>query len=116
MCLLRNNSNISFISCGVTQGSVYGPLFFLMYINDHNLTIKHCKIHHFANETNLLSVNKSPKHLHKLINIDLKNLSKRLISFKLSLNASKTEITIYRPKRKENELQSESKTKWETTF
>ena len=32
-------------------------------------------IHHFANDTNLLHINKSPKMLNKLINYNLKNFS-----------------------------------------
>ena len=49
-----------------------------MYINDLNVAIKHCKVHHFADDTNLLNINKSPKHRNKFI-IDLKNLTKKNI-------------------------------------
>ena len=94
------NSNISTITNGVPQGSVLGPLLFLIYINDLNVAIKHCKVHHFADDTNLLNINKSPKHLNKFINIDLKNLTKWLNANKISLNVSKTEMVLFRPKRK----------------
>ena len=82
------------------QGSVLGPLLFLQYINDLHVAIKHCKVHHFADDTNLLIINKSLKRLNKLLNIDLKNLTNWLNANKISLNVSKTELIIFKPKRK----------------
>ena len=77
VCLVNGfNSYISTITCGVPEGSVLEPLLFLIYMNDLNLAIKHCKVHHFIDDTDILNINKSPKRLNKLINIDLKNLTK----------------------------------------
>ena len=93
-------SSTSSITFGVLQGSVLGPLLFLLYINDLNVPIKHCKVYHFADDTNLLIINKSLKRLNKLLNIDLKNLTNWLIANKTSLNVSKTELINLKPKRK----------------
>ena len=93
-------SSTSSIRHGVTQGSVLVPLLFLLYINDLHIAIKHCKVHHFADNTNLHVINKSLKRLHKFLNIDLNKLTNWLNANKTLLNVSKLEIIIFKPKRK----------------
>ena len=96
-----SDSTLKEMRYGVPQGSVLGPLLFLIYINDLNLAIKHSVTHHFADDTNLLYVSKSLKKIQKFINFDLKFLCNWLKANKISLNASKTEMLIFRdPRRK----------------
>ena len=85
---------------GVPQGSVLGPLLFLIYINDLNQALTHSIIHHFADDTNILVSCSSIKALQKKINIDLKLLCKWLKANKISLNTGKTELIIFRDPRK----------------
>ena len=72
-------SSTSSVTCGMQQASVLGPLRLLLYINDLHVAIKHCKIHHFAEDTNLLIINKSLKRLNKPLNIDQKTLQINLM-------------------------------------
>ena len=90
------NSKIVTMNYGVPQGSVLGPLLFLIYINDLHNAIKYSITHHFADDTNLLISNHSLKKLQKQLNLDLKFLCNWLKANKISLNASKTELLLFR--------------------
>ena len=88
---------------GVPQGSVLGPLLFLVYINDLHACIHFSTTRHFADDTNLLYIidrlkirNRNPT---RKLNIDLKSLNQWLIANKISLNATKTELIYFRDKR-----------------
>ena len=77
-----HESSLAFVLYGVPQGHDLVPLLFLIYINDLNQAIKLSKVHHFADDTNLLQFNKSAVKLNKLVNQDMKNLTVGLIKCK----------------------------------
>ena len=76
------DSGLTTINCSVPQGSLLAHPLFLLYINDLNQVIKFCKVHHFANDTNLLCLSNSIKKLNKLVNADLKHLVNCLMQIK----------------------------------
>ena len=78
-------SGLATLKCSVPQGSVLGPLLFLLYINHLNQAIKFCEVHHFADDTNLLCLSNSIKKLNRLVNADLKRLVNWLNANKISV-------------------------------
>ena len=82
-----NNSDLKKIKHGVPQGSVLGPLLFLLFINDLANSVIFSKTFIFADDTALIYGHKDPKKIKKCLNIDLKFLVKwlnhvRLVSAK----------------------------------
>ena len=94
------NSDVGLVTCGVPQGSILGPLLFIIYINDMNKSFVHSIVHHFADDTNLLFSSKDPRTLRKIINKELNCLFEWLCANRLSLNVSKTEFIVFRPPKK----------------
>ena len=94
------NSHINDLSYGVPQGSVLGPLLFLIYINDLNSAVKFSYIRYFADDRNILYRHMSLRKINQRINFDLKNIVEWLRANKIALNTNKTEIVLFRTPRK----------------
>ena len=77
------------ITCGVPQGSILGPLLFLIFVNDLKKSTSLDPIM-FADNTNLFYSHKNIKSLFETVNKELANISTWFQANKLSLNANKT--------------------------
>ena len=95
------NSDYKTIKYRVPQGSVLGPLLFLIFINDLNIVIKHSETFHFADDTCLFNIKDPVKQRNKVVNKDLNFLFQWLNANKISLNVTKTEVVIFRRKKKQ---------------
>ena len=91
----NKQSELSSIEFGIPQGSILGPLLFLIYINDLSKAIIFSSVHHFADDTNILYAS-SLKDINKKIIHDLSNLVQWLKANKILLNVSKTEIVTFK--------------------
>ena len=82
------------------QGSVLGPLVFVLYINDLHNAIKFSSLFHSADDTCILNKQNSVGKINKTLNKDLKELSSWRNANKIALSATKTEVIIFKNKRK----------------
>jgi hypothetical protein len=93
-----HSSSTSSVVCGVPQGSVLGPLHFIIYTNDLPNCLKYSKCILFADDTTVyLSSFNLPK-LYDSLNYDLNNLTDWFRANKLSLNIGKTMYLLFRKK------------------
>ena len=95
------NGNISDtmpISSGVPQGSILGPLLFLIYINDFSETSDIFSMRLFADDPSLTASAKNIDELLLKINKELPNIYDWLCAIRLTLNLRKTKYLIFQPR------------------
>src|ERR1043165_78987 len=89
------SSSMRYITCGVPQGSILGPLLFILYINDIVHVSQILRFILFADDTNLFYSDKSLDNLQNVLNTELSKLVEWFRANKLSLNAQKTNYIFF---------------------
>ena len=87
-------SNNRTLLCGIPQGTILGPLLFLLYINDLPNCLEHSQARMYADDTNLTFASNNIDDINYHLNLDLANVNKWLIANRLTLNQSKTEFML----------------------
>ena len=88
---------------GVPQGSILGPLLFLIFINDLCNSTPLLEAILFADDTNLFYSYNNVKELFRTMNAELSHLNDWFCANKLSLNTDKTKYVLFhKAKSKDN--------------
>jgi hypothetical protein len=90
-----SNSAVRAVECGVPQGSVLGPLLFIIYTNDLPNCLSITKAILFADDTTVYLASNDDKYLYSTMNRELDKLTDWFRANKLSLNISKTNYMLF---------------------
>ena len=108
-CISLDNclSSPTKLECGVPQGSILGPLLFLLYINDMPQALDKCHLFLYADDSCLLFQNKDVQEIEKVLNSEFSDLCDWFVDNKLSIHfgEDKTKSILFASKGKAKNAQ-----------
>ncbi len=99
VCIDGIKSPLQTVTCGVPQGSLLGPLLYLCYSNDMELSVQN-KLLLYADDSVIIACDKDPRVVSDMLSSDLQSCNQWLIDNKLSLHVGKTECILFGSKSK----------------
>ena len=102
VCVEGALSSVSQVTSGVPQGTVLGPILFLIHINDISVGVRHCTISCFADDTRIMNTIKTNEDRIYLQN-DLDSVYEWADENKMKFNSGKFEAIDYHSRERPNE-------------
>ena len=101
VCVNNSQSDPPLVICGVPQGSILGPLLFLCYVNDMEISISsEIKLLLYADDSAILFSHKDPETISRKLGSELESCGRWLVDNKLSLHMGKTECILFKSRKK----------------
>ena len=87
-------SGDQYLTCGIPQGTILGPVLFILYISDLPNCLTNVQYRMYADDTHLTFSSNNVTHLERALDEDLAKVNEWLIANNLTLNKSKTEFML----------------------
>ena len=107
-CLSSTTSDRLTVSCGVPQGSILGPLLFILYVNDLPQCFSRCQVNIYADDTAFYIEGDSTAEISEALQSEFNAVHLWLCANKLSLHVGKTASMLLCSRQKRRHLRDQA--------